>query len=262
MLREKQIATEKLAVLPLFLRPKTISELVRLGRDNDGGYLVDKRSITASEIMLGFGIKDDWSFEKDFQKCSDVPVVAFDASIGRLFFFRRLVKSVARANRDNFVHWFRIFSDYYSFFRGRNAHIKKFVGMKKKSNYISVNTIAKKFIPSNVKNVFFKIDIEGSEYQVLDDLITISDRVCGLVIEFHSVDLNMEKIASFVRKFPLKICHVHCNNCAPMNELSTPLVIEVTFTRFDVEDGYVENLPNSIDLPNNSGAEDYLVTFL
>ena len=59
MLREKHIATEKSAVLPLFLRPKTISELVRLGRDNDGGYLVDKRSITASEIMLGFGIKDD-----------------------------------------------------------------------------------------------------------------------------------------------------------------------------------------------------------
>ena len=156
MLREKQIATEKLAVLPLFLRPKTISELVRLGRDNDGGYLVDKRSITASEIMLGFGIKDDWSFEKDFQKCSDVPVVAFDASIGRLFFFRRLVKSVARANRDNFVHWFRIFSDYYSFFRGRNAHIKKFVGMKKNQTIYLLILLQKNSYRQMLRTYFLK----------------------------------------------------------------------------------------------------------
>ena len=72
----------------------------------------------------------------------------------------------------------------------------------------------------------------------------------------------MEKIESFVRKFPLKICHMHCNNYGPLNESSTPSTIEATFTKFDVEDCFVENLPNPLDLPNKFGAEDYSITFL
>ena len=78
------------AVLPLFLRPIKGADLVRIGRDNDGGYLVDKRSIISSEFLLGFGIYDDWSFEKDFIKYVDVPVVAFDASVGQNFFLKKL----------------------------------------------------------------------------------------------------------------------------------------------------------------------------
>ena len=73
---EKNSITNNEAVLPLFLRPLKGAELVRMGRDNDGGYLVDKRSIISSEFLLSFGIYDDWSFEKDFKKFVNVPVVA------------------------------------------------------------------------------------------------------------------------------------------------------------------------------------------
>jgi hypothetical protein len=55
---------------------------------------------------------------------------------------------------------------------------------------------------------------------------------------------------------------MHCNNYGPLNESSTPLTIEATFTKFDVEDCFVENLPNPLDLPNKFGAEDYSITFL
>ena len=34
--------------LPNFLCPKLRCELIRLGQDNDGGYLVDKKSIDDS----------------------------------------------------------------------------------------------------------------------------------------------------------------------------------------------------------------------
>jgi hypothetical protein len=269
MLRENKFSTEKdlpqiaqnAAVLPLFLRPKKVAELVRLGKDNDGGYLVDKQSIISSEFMLGFGISDDWSFEKDFKKCINVPIIAFDASMGLNFFLAKLRVAIARGSRKS-IYWFRVSFNYLNFFRGSNRHIKKFIGIDESPNRVSVNTISKNIIPKNVKNLFFKIDIEGSEYQILDDLIAISDRICGLVIEFHFVDVHMEKIESFVRKFPLKICHMHCNNYGPLNESSTPSTIEATFTKFDVEDCFVENLPNPLDLPNKFGAEDYSITFL
>ena len=46
--------------------------------------------------------------------------------------------------------------------------------------------------------IFLKIDIEGSEYRILDDLIRYQDLIKGLVIEFHNIDLHMEKILNFI----------------------------------------------------------------
>ena len=89
---ENNFTANNEALLPLFLRPIKGADLVRIGRDNDGGYLVDKRSIISSEFLLGFGIYDDWSFEKDFIKYVDVPVVAFDALVGKKFFLKIYVK--------------------------------------------------------------------------------------------------------------------------------------------------------------------------
>ena len=242
---EMNSITNNEAVLPLFLRPLKGANLVRMGRDNDGGYLVDKRSITSSEFLLGFGIYDDWSFEKDFTKCVDVPVVAFDASVGQNFFLKKLRVALSRGSRKS-VYWFRTWVDYLQFFKGRNKHIKKFIGEDEKDHHVSVNTIAKEIVPPDVENVFFKIDIEGSEYQILDQLIAMSDRITGLVIEFHEVDINIDKIESFVCKFPLNLCHMHCNNYAPLTESSIPPSIEATFTKFDLEDDYIENLPSPL----------------
>jgi hypothetical protein len=250
----------KPALLPLFLRPWKVPELVRLGRDNDGGYLVDKRSVISSEFMLGFGINDDWSFEKDFKKYVKVPIVAFDASMGLNVFFEKLRVALARGSRKSF-YWSRVLLDYLIFFRGNNSHIKSFVGLNNKPNHISVKTISNTIIPATAKNVFFKIDIEGEEYEILDDLIVISDQICGLIIEFHRIDLHMENIESFVKRFPLKLCHVHCNNFTELDESSSPLFIEATFTKFDVEDTFVESLPNPSDQPNKLGVPDYSITF-
>ena len=224
--------------------------------------MVDKRSISETDFMLGFGIKADWSFERDFKNCVDVPIVAFDATIGLKVFFMKLIRSIPRVDKPGkFVHWARVLIDYHNFFRASNTHIKKFVGLDTSPNHVSVKTISKSIIPLDAKNVFLKIDIEGSEYRILDDLLMLSDRICGLVIEFHDVDLHMERIESFVRSFPLEVCHVHCNNFAPTNDCSTPLVIEVTFTRFGGEGCFVASLPCPLDMPNDSTAEDYSIEF-
>ena len=67
------------ALLSSALKPNFCDDIIRLGRKNDGGYLVSKSDVTASDKLLSFGIYDDWSFEEDFAKINDVPIVAFDA---------------------------------------------------------------------------------------------------------------------------------------------------------------------------------------
>ena len=53
-------------MIPKRLIPKYRYDLIRLGKDNDGGYLVDKNSIYRSDFLLSFGISNDCSFEDDF----------------------------------------------------------------------------------------------------------------------------------------------------------------------------------------------------
>jgi len=54
--------------LPYFLKPKKNFKLLRLGKNYDGGYLIDINSIKNTKTLLSLGIGDDWSFEEDFRK--------------------------------------------------------------------------------------------------------------------------------------------------------------------------------------------------
>ena len=87
----------------------------------------------------------------------------------------------------------------------------------------------------------------------------------GLNIEFHSVERNLEKIQTFIKKFDLLLIHTHVNNFGPIIN-STPSVIELSFSNqlklHRTENlTQVNKLPINKDQPNNSEGIDYLVTF-
>ncbi|HEX2540118.1 MAG TPA: hypothetical protein VHM00_03445 [Caldimonas sp.] len=46
------------------LRPVPVDDLVRLGRDHDGGYVVSERCFRDCGVLIGLGINTDWSFEE------------------------------------------------------------------------------------------------------------------------------------------------------------------------------------------------------
>ena len=58
-------------------KPKYNFDLIRLGRDYDGGYIVCK-SILNSKGLISLGINNDWSFEKDYFKKINSKILTFD----------------------------------------------------------------------------------------------------------------------------------------------------------------------------------------
>ena len=48
-----------------FLKPLKNSNLLRLGRNHDGGYIVDSAVINKCNTLITFGLGPDWSFELD-----------------------------------------------------------------------------------------------------------------------------------------------------------------------------------------------------
>ena len=68
------------------LRPIHVDNLVRIGRPNDGGYVIPKTVFKLCDGLLSFGINKDWSFEKDFSNRNPkANIHCYDYSVN--FFF-------------------------------------------------------------------------------------------------------------------------------------------------------------------------------
>jgi len=246
--------------LPNFFSIKQATDLVRIGRDYDGGYLVSNSDIQKTDVLIGLGVNDDWSFEEDFLSEKKVSIYAYDASVSKNFFLRQLIKSAVRIdNLKIFAHWLNVFLKYKKFFSLSNVHhIQKFVGLNSKSNQHCTFLDILNEVES--KNIFLKIDIEGSEYRFLNDIITNEDRVTGIVIELHDVDLYLKEIENFISRCSLNLVHVHANNYAPIRaDDDLPTVLELTFSKYSTNSVQYK-LPHNLDMPNNKNYSEYEIS--
>ena len=173
----------KRAVLPGFLRPAGAADLVRLGRDYDGGYLVDRRDVDRADSLIGLGISRDWSFEKDFFKAKPVDVFAYDASLKARDLLDEALKPLPRLHRPRaFLRTLRLYRDYRKFFQGNRRHIQSFVGFDDPPEFIPLSAVFSRLGECGLSSPFLKIDIEGFEYRIIDALLEHAGACTGLVM--------------------------------------------------------------------------------
>ena len=231
-------------MLPKYLKPFHVnkSNLIRIGPKTDGGYIVDKRILGKNNILVTCGLNDDWEFEKEFvKKNKDAPVIAFDHTVNKNFWIKRFKKDfisllfLKKLKINKILDVFK-YIDYYLFFRKNKIHYKKkIVSKSKNKNQISIPEILK---PLN--NVVLKVDIEGDEYKILNDVIKNENKIICLIIEFHEVSKKLNEILKFKNELKnLKLIHIHANNYAGIDENGDPNCIELTFlnsNKFSVDE--------------------------
>ena len=258
------------AVLPAFFRPQKVPNLVRLGRDFDGGYLIDSRCIGDANCLVSIGINDDWSFEKDFSSLSQAPIIAIDAKTSRWLFrrrqYREAIKSflkglAGRKNRSDPRQHKALLKDYDEFFRNEKRHIRKFVSSANDAKHITINEVVNSLMPSHHSRFLLKIDIEGAEYGILNDICGIYRRLVGLVMEFHDVAKRIDEIEAFMARLPLNLCHVHCNNYGKIGDRGLPEAIELSFTACKTCDTQVVELPHFLDRSNSPHLPEIQIVF-
>ena len=133
------------STLPKFLQPKSIDTLERIGGNNDGGYIIDGKNILNSDVLIGLGMSDDWSFEENFNSLNSVPTYIYDETVSLKKFLKKCSKYIIRINKPKiFIHWFKTVLSYIKFFKGDKFHLKKLVGIDLSPNYLSLNTILNK----------------------------------------------------------------------------------------------------------------------
>jgi hypothetical protein len=193
---------------------------IRLGKKNDGGYVIYDIPDVKYDIFISGGIELDISFEEDFvNKYPDVPCIAFDGTIDSL--------PVTNSNKITFI--------------------KKNLGNINTDEICNLKEYFDKY-----NSIFMKMDIEGGEISLFQ---AISDddlkKIKQIVIEFHS---------AYERDIPIRLSkthwlsHFHPNNCCGLNSNGVPNVFECTYVlKTDDINVEINNLPipdPSIDHPN------------
>ena len=251
---------------PIFIEN---NELIRLGSVDDGGYVVPKQTILSSKLLVSLGISDNWDFEKHLNKLTNCAVEAYDYSINLDFWIKKFQKDLIKflclkIFKPKKLYKMFQFIDFLFFFKlnkNNNFFLKK-IGNKR--NLTSLSRILKKH--KNIKNIFLKSDIEGSEYEILNDILKYSSQIDGFMIEFHAVKKNISKIVSFIKRSnKYKLAHIHGNNYSVQHYLDDPDVIELTFTRiefFKKKKNNNKSYPiKGLDYPNIKRGKDVKLNF-
>ncbi|MDR1256647.1 MAG: hypothetical protein LBJ86_02750 [Spirochaetaceae bacterium] len=272
--------------------PVKLDDLIRLGREFDGGYVVSKRQIEKTDILLSFGINDDWSFEADFEKLKNIKILAYDYSVsekrkhseirdyigcmlGYLLVLRRSkVKEYWRRIKDT-IHEINCgnINDIKKYFQKKQGRffIAKYLGEHDDNTHISFDSIFGKIKDAGKLSVFIKMDIEGDEYKTLPCLLPYLDKINGLVAEFHGLNnpAEFEEVSRLLlQKF--YVAHIHANNfggCVTVaSGKALPSLLEITFINKDLLTGDIHLSPYSyplkgLDFPNNKTLDDIALCF-
>lgn len=254
-----------------FLAPSVGFDLIRLGSTHDGGYVVDKKSILDSDALISLGISADWSFDQAFLKLNPgVPVHGYDHTVSEKFFKRGFRKSVKRffSLRSNFsevMECYRLLKSYQDFFQGKNLHFQQRVHNR---HDLDCDATFHEIIQRiDSKNIFLKIDIEGSEYRIIDEVLQYSSKIIAIAIEFHDTEplrlVFCDAVQKLLKEF--EIVHIHGNNCSPLGADGLPEALEITFVRKSAAMTNAKKqteLPLAgLDTPNNSSRQDYPLRF-
>ncbi len=215
---------------------KIDKELIRLGPDGDGGYLVPN-DLENIEACFSPGVDKISDFEAD---CFKRGMEIFLAD-----------KSVDRPNLN-------LTSDKFHF-------LKKYVGCTNNDDFITMDEWVNSANISKNSDLLLQMDIESSEYvtfiNMTDELVK---RFRIIVIEFHRLgklwDPNFFNIADtvFSKILQTHTClHIHPNNYCGKEDfygIEIPKVAEFTFIRNDriKSKEFATEFPHKLDFENTN----------
>ena len=205
-------------------------DLVRIGGDADGGYLIPD-IFDRIAYCLSPGVADTADFEAELSRRYGIKSFMIDGSVASAPFAD-----------DNF-HF-----------------TKKFLGYRTDGDFITLSDWLESILDAGAGSdhgMILQMDIEGGEYDVLTFESTATlGRFSAIVIEFHNLERLFDRyflktisiiFEKLYRNF--SICHVHPNNCCGVtsfNGIDIPKVIEVSFLRHDLVDQFKSSAPLSL----------------
>lgn len=207
-------------------------ELVRTGRENDGGYIL-LNDFHPGGIAYSFGINDDVSWDKDM------------ASRGYdVFMYDHTINGLPEENAR--FHWSKF---------GISDGVTQDERLKTLEELIALNG------HEHEHDMILKMDVEGAEWGFLENVKpkTLS-QFTQILFEFHGMTNphNPERILNALRKINKthQLIHIHPNNNASYISSGGKIfcnAFEASYSlreKYMFVDDYDVNLPLELDMPD------------
>ena len=224
-----------------FLIPYSQETLSRLGIDKDGGYVVVERLIYNSNILVSFGMGDEFSFEEDFlKKKVENKVFIFDYSINHRIYVQnifRIIRRIFKLKRkyNDLLMMLNTFKNFRKFINKNNVEFfsKRITNKIVNKNDINLKGIFDLLSINKNEKINLKIDIEGDEYKIIDDIMVYQNQISQIVMEFHDMHTKKKEFFESVKKLQklFTIVHLHANNYNKCNSDGFPINVEITLCR-------------------------------
>jgi|694.fasta_scaffold116129_4 hypothetical protein len=250
-----------------FLRPMIVEEVCRVGNRSDGGYVMSRKVIEKSEVLLSLGLGENWSFEKAFSEINEKALIdIYDHTVSLHFFAIKLVKGIVK---------FILLRESFSNVLARGNRLKNYfmfwvINSKNKHHRIRIGEASLSMALSRYTNsdlIGLKVDIEGSEWEILNLIVRNKDRFQFLLIEIHDFDKHVDQLRDFLGELSgnFVLAHLHANNFETLGSNGFPKVFEITLLRSPgtpTSAGYRSELPiPGLDVPNAKNRPDFLIKF-
>ena len=252
------------------LQPYRIGEMVRVGDKEDGGYVIPNHFRDSGLTLISIGLGDNWSFENQGKGIFFDKFISIDHTVSIFSILSRLLKRVTskKIKLSTTYYFFKLLINYLkTFIIKRNTHVRKKLvsaSTKKMKNEITLDECLSM---TDGKKILLKIDIEGDEYKIIEDVCRYSEKINLLIIEFHQTEKMQIEFSNSISKLKelFHLVHIHGNNFDYVSTNGIPNVIECTFVNRSVFKGEyekIENLPiPKIDYPCNPGKLDINLSF-
>lgn len=205
----KPIDNELVCTLRVFAVDNPDCDLIRVGPNADGGYIVYKFASPQYDGCLSGGVGEDVSFEIDFlSKHETMECDIYDHTVHGL------------PENHPRLHW---------------------IAQPMSS------CVLRDFLQTR-QNVFFKCDIEGGEWETLHGALDMRERLQQVVVEIHGLGdaawpwgahamVEQQRDVLQAMATTHYLVHVRGNTCSPlvpMGNVYVPEVIELTYVRKNV----------------------------
>lgn len=214
------------------LQPHQVGPMERIGSRNDDGYVIPKWLPTRI-ILISFGVGDNWSFEKScLKKKIILNAVMYDHSVDFNQFVSRIRSRLFNRKFDfkSFIYRALITMKYLRDFSNRSQiHVRKEI-TKNKSSHNKTNLLE---IAKNLESAPFilKVDIEEAEYDIVEQIVFLNEKIPVLLIEFHETEKYRHLFESSLEilKKNYILSHTHANNYNGLSNDGIPKTLELTF---------------------------------
>lgn len=249
------------------IRPFHWLDLVRLGRDHDGGYVVPAEIVSKTKVLLSLGYGNDFSFEKDYLNlCTKSKVILIDENASLVFLIKDFAQNCLKRLTFNGGHPRTAVKNLFKFLTLKCTINIKYQRKRVSSDCTTKNQVALSYLLNQLDtfDTVLKMDIEGSEYECLLEAKDLSNLSC-LIIEFHDLPNKLNVFDEVLNKLDINFILVNChiNNFGKIIN-GIPEVIELTFSnrRFNSSNLQLVNaIPSILDQRNSVRFPEVHYTF-